>query len=501
MGIPMISTDLLLKTSIEDAFRKEKRFKVAEAAESADFVFFAFSIYPEYLITGSPPSPPGTREVVHDIIVKEYGIDSPYSTETAHVISFVLSAPAYRQVRKDAETISNAALWQGFVMSSADANSCNHTVQRSTADYLVRKFREDVLQTKKPARPSMPQRTQDGADKNAPALKTADPPQLPAALPPVSKDAAAIRIETSLVTAPISVLDRGGRFVPNLTQSDFHVFEDNVEQKIDHFSTTEAAFNVVLLLDTSISMHVQGTDVQRAATAFVRELHSQDRVSVILVNSEVYIRTDFTSNRFLLENAIYQAGNGSGTRLYDAVDLVLTQWLSRIHDRKAIVLFTDGVDTESRLTDAARSIELTEESGSLIYTIRYDTANDVPDPYTVSAFGKGTVGSRSTVPVAGADAYVTAAPSNVSLTGVEAYRKASQYLSDLAERTGARGFQAKTIGDLDLAFSQIAVDLRQQYEITYYPTNTAHDGAYRHIRVQVDRPDVAVRTRPGYHAR
>jgi VWFA-related protein len=240
---------------------------------------------------------------------------------------------------------------------------------------------------------------------------------------------------------------------------------------------------------------------ETAAIAFVRELHPQDRVSVIFVSSEVFVGMDFTSDRSLLEKAIHQAGNGGGTRLYDAVDLVLTQWLRPILDRKAIVLFTDGVDTESRVADASRSLELAEESGSLIYTIRYDTANDVPEPWTISVLDNGrVVEARSTVPVAGAKAHATLAPSNLAFAGAEAYRTASQYLSDLAERTGARGFQAKATGDLDQAFSQVADDLRQQYEITYYPTNTARDGSYRHIRVQVDRPDVVVRARPGYRA-
>ncbi|MGD0309275.1 MAG: VWA domain-containing protein [Acidobacteriota bacterium] len=491
-GSPMISTDSLVKTSIEDAFRTEKKFKIADTADSSDFVFFAFSDYPfSSGLKSSTRYEEGTLihdkvgGTVQDIILSDYGADSPYATDVVAVFGFVLSTPVFRQVRKDVVALSNAALWQGYVQSITPAARCNYPAQQPAASELVKKFHEDVLKSKKPVRTAAPQRAQAGTDKNAPALKTPDQPPVPTALPPVSKDTAAIKVETSLVTVPVIVLERGGRFVANLTQQDFHVFEDDVEQKIDHFSTTEAPFNVVVLLDASASMRLQGTDVQRAATAFVKELHQQDLLSVVSVNSEIYVNTDFTSDRALLETGILQARKGSGTRLYDAVDLVLTKWLSRVEERKAIVLFSDGVDTESRLTDAGRSLELAEESGALIYTIRYDTANDVPRQTSTTLLG---------------NVLVAPGRSNVSVAGAEAYREASLYLSALAEHTGARGFQAKTIGDLDQAFSQVAEDLRQQYELTYYPANTARDGAYRHIRIQVDRPDVVVRARPGYRA-
>jgi VWFA-related protein len=475
-GNPMISTDPLLKSSIEDAFRKEKKFKIADTADNADFVFFAFSLYPG----GVKLYQSGT------VTIWDLYQDSAYFTNLVNVLAFAASAPVFRQVRKDVLALDDAAAWHAYVWSnSLPQRGCRQSAQESAALYLVKKFQEEVLQNRKPARESAPPRGQGSSNRSLPSLKTTDLAPVPAPPPPATRDASAIRVETSLVTVPVTVLDRGGQFVPNLTQSDFHVFEDGVEQRIDHFSSTEAVFNVVLLLDTSFSMHLQGTGVQRAAAAFVKELHPQDRVSVISANSEVYVEAEFSTDRSLLETAIYQARNGAGTRLYDAVDLVLSQWLSRVQNRKAIIIFSDGVDTESRLTDAQRSLAQAEESGVLIYCVRFDTANDLTSQMRFNINDQ---------------VLSLPARSNVSAVGEEAYRNASQYLSDLAERTGAREFQTKTIGGLNQAFSQIAEDLRQQYEITYYPANTARDGAYRHIRVQVDRPDTAVRARPGYRA-
>jgi Ca-activated chloride channel family protein len=206
---------------------------------------------------------------------------------------------------------------------------------------------------------------------------------------------------------------------------------------------------------------------------------------VVSFNGEVYLNSEFTNDRYQLGSAVNQICIGGGTRLYDAVDLVLMERLRQIDGRKAIVLFTDGVDNESRVSDAHRTLELAEESGTLIYTIRYDTTRDVAEQ-PMSPNRRGQV-------------RVFYAP-NILVAGVEAYRFASQYLSDLPERTGARAFQAESTSSLNDAFSTIAGELRQQYELSYYPTNPAHDGRYRRILVRVDRPDVVVRARPGYRA-
>jgi VWFA-related protein len=309
------------------------------------------------------------------------------------------------------------------------------------------------------------------------------PEQDPARKPPPGEppDAATIKLDTALVVIPVSVLDRDGKYIPNLTRRDFHIYEDDVEQEIAYFSAVEVPFQVVLLLDTSSSARFKIEDIQNAALAFVEQLRPQDRVMVVSFDSRIYVDAEFTSDRAQLRRAIYGIRTRGGTRLYDAVDLALTERLKHLQGRKAIVLFTDGVDTESRLTTAPRTLELVEESGVLVYPVQYDTSRD-------AAKGARVVGPP------GNQIYVP----DPAISGPEAYRQASQYLTALAERTGARLYPAETIGNLHQALSLIAEELRHQYAISYYPTNTKRDGSYRRLRVRVDQAGVVVRARPGY---
>jgi Ca-activated chloride channel family protein len=321
-------------------------------------------------------------------------------------------------------------------------------------------------------------------------------------------EAETLKVETALVTIPVSVLDKDGRYAQRLTKSDFQIYEDGVEQEIEDLSTTEVPFNVVLLLDTSRSTVFRVEDIQRAAVAFVDELRRDDRVMVVSFDKEVYVDSEFTSDRNRLRSAIYGTRTGGETRLYDAVDLVITERLSRIQGRKAVVLFTDGVDTASRLASDRSTIARVEESGVLVYPIQYKTEGNAGGP-----FGRGRGGGQPpvfnppTIPRfprnGGGRRWPFESPVNNQFPRGgrrEDYGRASKYLRDLSERSGARLYHAETIGSVSQAFSQIAEELRQQYALSYYPTNTAQDGAYRRIRVRVNQPNLAVRAREGYRA-
>ena len=161
------------------------------------------------------------------------------------------------------------------------------------------------------------------------------------------------------MTIPVSVTDRDGRYVPNLQKGDFRLWEDGVEQEVAFFSSVDKPFSVVLMLDTSPSTQFRLEDIQDAAIAFVNQLRPDDKVMVVSFNDEISILSEFTTDRSHLMRAIRRAHTDDGTRLYDALDLVMNRELSRVQGRKAIVLFTDGVDTtsrhagyESNLTDA-----------------------------------------------------------------------------------------------------------------------------------------------------
>ena len=186
-----------------------------------------------------------------------------------------------------------------------------------------------------------------------------------------------IRVNTTLVTIPVSVMDRDGRYVPNLRKEDFRLWEDGVEQEVAFFSSVDKPFSVVLMLDTSPSTQFRLEDIQDAAISFVNQLRADDRVMVVSFNDDIKMLSDFTTDRSRLDRAIRRAHTDDGTRLYDAVDTVINRELNRIPGRKAIVLFTDGVDTTSRQASFESNLTDAQELDALIYPVQYDTSADV----------------------------------------------------------------------------------------------------------------------------
>jgi Ca-activated chloride channel homolog len=309
-----------------------------------------------------------------------------------------------------------------------------------------------------------------------------------------------IVIETNFVTLPVSVLDRNGRFVAGLMQNDFQIYENNVLQKVEYFASVEKPFTVVLLIDVSPSTQYKIDEIHRAAISFVNQLRPEDQVMVVAFDEGYQMLARPTSNRAVLEAAIRRANFGSGTSLYDSVSRTITRELRQFEGRKAIVLFTDGVDTTSRLANYESTIRQVEEVDALIYPIRYDT-------YGQYAGGGGRTTTRR-IPRTGSvlgdilGAIITGGQSTTISVGsagtsAEEYERGKQYLGELARFSGGRKFEADTINNLDSAFRSIAEELRRQYSLGYYP-DTGETGERRRIRVRVKRPDLVVRTKTSY---
>ena len=311
-----------------------------------------------------------------------------------------------------------------------------------------------------------------------------------------------VRIDTAFVTVPVSVLDRQGRFVPNLDKKDFRVFENGVEQPIAFFEPTEKPFTVALLLDTSASTRFHLWEIKEAAIAFAKQLRPQDRVLVVAFSDEVLLLTEATSDLKVVSEVIdVNANAGSSTRLYDAVNLVINERLNKIQGRKAIVLFTDGVDTSSYLATYQSTLREAEELDALIYPIQYDTTD-----YMRAMQGGNSVTVTTTTsgswpfPGSSTSQTVYGAPNGQPLPGTTRadYERANQYLIAMAERTGGRLHKANDMTQLTQAFSSIAEELRRQYSIGYYPQNGTAQTERRQIKVSVDRSNVAVRARNSY---
>ncbi len=319
-----------------------------------------------------------------------------------------------------------------------------------------------------------------------------------------------IKVETTLVTLPVSVTDRNGRYIPNLRKEDFRLWEDNVEQQVAFFNAVDKPFSVVLMIDTSGSTRFRLEDIQNAAITFVNQLRRDDKVMVVSFDNDVQVLSEFTTDRSRLRDAILRTETGDSTRLYDAVDLVINDRLGRIDGRKAVVLFTDGVDTTSRHASYESNLRDAEELDALIYPVQYDTYSDMGG----GGGGGGGGWPGTQVPSSPVDILIqilggVAGGNNRNRGGRSGgrggtgtsrneYDLANRYLQDLSEATGARKYQADSIQNISVAFSNIAEELRRQYSLGYYPKNPAQAGQRRQIRVRVNQPNLAVRTRDTY---
>jgi hypothetical protein len=288
-----------------------------------------------------------------------------------------------------------------------------------------------------------------------------------------------------------------------------------VQQEIAFFGDEEVPFNVVLCLDMSPSVAGYIDEIHEAATAFVRQLRPNDRVMIVSFDRGVNFLTDLTSNRRLLESAIYSTTTGSGTAVYDAVFLSVRRKLRNIEGRKALILFSDGEDTTSRQADYGTAIDSVTESDVLVYGLRYpsDGGNIRVNPWPRSPIPQipipfpwpwprrrrgGNFTGTSLIEQSSSAASNWAANSQSRSRG----GRYGDFMEDVATAGGGPVYDANQVGDISRLAQRIAEELRHVYVVSYYPTNSLSNGGYRAIRVRVKgRDDIAVRHRRGYNAR
>ena len=309
-------------------------------------------------------------------------------------------------------------------------------------------------------------------------------------------------VETSLVTIPVRIIDRKNRFIGGLQKESFKVFEDNIEQEIAYFTNESQAFTVALVLDMSYSTTFKISEIQSAAISFIDQLRPEDKVLVISFDEEVHLLCEATSDRGTIYRAIRSTRIATGTSLYDAVALTMNDRLRTIKGRKAMVLFTDGVDTTSRRSHDLENLRDAMELDALIYPIRYDTFADVQSMKNKTIIDMP--GSKPKPPTSGSP-FPTSVPgvpttrtANDKGTTAAEYKAAEDYLNQLADRTSGRLYLASTFGNLNSAFSKIASELREFYSLGYYPAKEGVPGKMHRIKVKVDQPNVAVRARDMY---
>lgn len=274
------------------------------------------------------------------------------------------------------------------------------------------------------------------------------------------------RAGVDIVSLNVTVTDTGNRYVTNLDQGDFLVFEDGVKQDVTFFNRRQQPIALSLLLDSSASMEDKIDTLQRAAIEFTRTLKAGDISQIVDFDSRVEIRQPFTSSRQELETAILETAAGGSTSLHNAIYISLKE-LRKIRAqseadvrRQALVVFSDGEDTSS-LVSFEEVLELAKRSETAIYTIAL----------------------RSNEP-----------------SQSKGFREAEFVMRQLAQETGGRSFFPIRIEDLAGVYAQIADELSSQYTLGYTSKNQLRNGAWRRVVVQVSRPNATPRTKKGYYA-
>jgi Ca-activated chloride channel family protein len=335
-----------------------------------------------------------------------------------------------------------------------------------------------------------------------------------------------VRIETQLVSVPAVVTDRTGRPLTGLSATDFQIFEDGRPQKITNFATMEAPFEVALLLDTSGSTREDVGLIRAAARAFVEALRPGDRVAVLGFNTKkegsdslatVELKAPLTDDRDLLQEAIDSVGASNGTPFYDGLEKVARDVfrdnpVPALRGRRALVALTDGVDSASE-SDFDEARERLKRAGVVVYFVQVNTEEYVEDRLMQDCEDDGALRLSRTqlqryrrviAPTASAEDF-----SNFCRMGQfermhasrTLYRIARDEMNRLARDSGGKTFAAADLHDARRAFRQVAEDIGTQYSLGYYSTNTARDGTFRKINVQVRTvKDAQVRAREGYQA-
>ncbi len=296
-----------------------------------------------------------------------------------------------------------------------------------------------------------------------------------------------LRVDVRLVNVFATVTDSAGRYVGGLTKDDFNLDEDGVPQAIAHFSQDEQVpVSVGILFDASGSMENKLRTATMAVDRFIRTIHPDDDIFLMTFAGRTGLRQDFTDNREKLSKALRSITATGATSLYDALEEGLTKIKAGRHQKRAILLITDGADTGSatRFPEALRHLR---ESELLVYPLGISAIS--------YASGSEHVPFNWPPPLSGS-----------VRTGVSNRRDAvdMDVLHTLANESGGHAFLLNdsligNTGQIDKILSQVAEELRSQYTLAFYPAHP-DDGRFHTLKVRT-KPGLQVRARPGYAAR
>jgi VWFA-related protein len=323
-------------------------------------------------------------------------------------------------------------------------------------------------------RPRVKETPDDGA------FKPSQPKPEPTETPQEVEDDEVVRVESDLVTVNVSVVDRAsGRGMTGLAATDFHIYEDNAEQRIEHFESAEGPFDLLLLLDLSGSTARVTDTIRAAARRFVDSTRARDRVAIVAFAGDSQLVSPLTADRDALHSAIERIARPEGdTRLYDAVGYAL-DYMSRSPDparRRAVIVLSDGLDsTLPNVTGRGSSLSYedlrsrAQEFDGILYSVWTNT-----------------------------EFYEAFSPEDIQ---PETFDLAHDRMKELSDAGGGAFYEVERLEDLAGAYERVVADLGTVYSLSYRPSNRRRDGRWRTIRVRLPRlPTAVARGRRGYFA-
>jgi len=277
-----------------------------------------------------------------------------------------------------------------------------------------------------------------------------------------------IHVDVPLVNVDVMVTTKDGQFISNLKKENFRVSEDGVEQSVTNFNVMEAPITAVLLVEFAATNYYFMYDAVNASYAFANTLKKDDWVAVVSYDMKPHILVDFTQNKQAIQGALGQLRipGFAETNLFDALYDTLDR-IDRLEGRKYVVLITTGVDTFSKLNldQIMKKIKTTKDVTIFPVSVGFAVRNYYETHGMAAPHGAG-------IPVGQMD-----------------YLQADNEMNTFARMTGGRAYFPRFDGELPGIFNSIAGDIRNQYLLSYHPTNPKLDGSYRKLKVEVVAPD------------
>lgn len=279
-----------------------------------------------------------------------------------------------------------------------------------------------------------------------------------------------LKVNVPLVNVDVLVTSKEGQFIPGLRKDNFRVLEDGVPQQVSNFTVSQAPITAVLLVEFASTNYIFMIQALQASYAFANTLKKDDWVAVTYFDMQPHILVDFTQDKRAVYGALNQLRipGFSETNIFDAVYDTLDR-LDRVEGKKYIILVTTGVDTFSKLTldKIMKKIKDTKDVTIFPISIGFIVREycETHPGYCRNAHGMG-------IPVGQMD-----------------YLQGDNEMRTFAAMTGGRAYFPRFEGELPELFGDISNDIRNQYSISYHPTNTKLDGTYRKLKVQVVAPD------------